>query len=123
MTKIASYRDLKVWQESMTLAEEVYQATAAFPKEELYGLTSQMRRAAVSIPSNIAEGWGRGSTPDYVRFLRIARGSLKELETQATLSARLGLMTREPEQAIGVRVESIGRMLVALERSLQRRTS
>ncbi len=120
MTKIESYRDLNVWQDAMTLAEAVYRETKSFPKEEQFGLVSQMRRAAVSISSNIAEGWGRGSTQDYLRFLRIARGSLKEVETQVILSTRLELMTTQQEKAILNQSESIGRMLVALERSLLR---
>ena len=123
MAKIESYRDLNVWQEAMALAEEIYKATRAFPKEEQFGLISQMRRAAVSIPSNIAEGWGRGSTQDYQRFLRIARGSLKEVETQTMLSARLNFLTKQQAETLLNQAESIGRMLVALDRSLNRRSS
>ncbi len=90
MEPVRSYRDLTVWQRSMTLAELVYAATSQFPKSELYGLVSQMRRAAISIPSNIAEGHSRISTGGYVQFLGIARGSLAELETQIELAKRLG---------------------------------
>lgn len=78
MSKIETYRDLIVWQKSMSLVQVVYTATKAFPKEEQFGLTNQLLRAAVSIPSNIADGNGRGTTPDYIRFLQIARGSLFE---------------------------------------------
>lgn len=78
---IQSYRDLDVWKKSVALVTDVYQATALFPKEEVYGLTSQIRRSAVSIPSNIAEGRGKRGTRDFVRFLNIAYGSLCELET------------------------------------------
>jgi four helix bundle protein len=79
-----SYRDLRVWQEAMALAELCYRHTRDFPREELFGLTTQIRRAAASIPANIAEGWGRESTGAYLQFLRIAQGSCKELETHAS---------------------------------------
>lgn len=84
-SKIESYRDLKVWQKSVNLVTEIYEITRSFSKEEIYTLASQLRRAAISVPSNIAEGWGRNSTKEYVHFLRIARGSLLELETQLVI--------------------------------------
>ena len=87
---VKSYRDLDVWRLGMDLAEAVYQCTSSFPKHELFGLTAQMRRAAVSIPSNIAEGRARSSTKELLHFLAIARGSLAELETQFELALRLG---------------------------------
>ncbi|RPI59311.1 MAG: four helix bundle protein, partial [Planctomycetaceae bacterium] len=77
---IRSYKDLQVWQKSMELAGQIYEATQKFPADERFGLTSQLRRAAVSVPSNIAEGYGRGTRKDYKRFLQVARGSLYELE-------------------------------------------
>lgn len=80
-SKIQSYRDLKVWQEAVNLAEICYRFTKTFPKEELYGMTSQIRRASVSIAANIAEGYGRKTRGEYIQFLYIAQGSLKELET------------------------------------------
>jgi len=89
MPGIKSYRDLIVWQKSIYLVRNVYILTQKFPKEELYGLTNQMRRCAVSIPSNIAEGYGRNSTGDYKRFLQIAVGSLYELQTQIEISFQL----------------------------------
>jgi len=89
MSGIKSYRDLIVWQKSIYLVRNVYILTQKFPKEELYGLTNQMRRCAVSIPSNIAEGYGRNSTGDYKRFLQIAVGSLYELQTQIEISFQL----------------------------------
>jgi len=89
MSGIKSYRDLIVWQKSIYLVRNVYISTQKFPKEELYGLTNQMRRCAVSIPSNIAEGYGRNSTGDYKRFLQIAVGSLYELQTQIEISFQL----------------------------------
>ncbi|MEK7586352.1 MAG: four helix bundle protein [Patescibacteria group bacterium] len=86
---IHTYKDLFVWQKAITLAVETYKVTESFPKSELYGITSQMRRAAVSIPSNIAEGRGRGTRKDYVNFLRISYGSASELETQLTIVQKL----------------------------------
>ena len=85
-----SYKELRVWKQSMELAEQVYTATAQFPRHELYGLANQFRRAAVSVPSNIAEGKGHRSDAEFVHFLFHARGSLLELETQLNLAARLG---------------------------------
>ena len=89
MGDIKSYRDLLVWQKSILLVKEVYQLTALFPADEKFGLTSQIRRAVISIPSNIAEGWGRMSRKNYIQFLRISRGSLFELETQIIISKEL----------------------------------
>ena len=98
----------------MNLAEEVYRATFEFPKHELYGLVSQMRRAAVSVPSNIAEGKGRHSDPDFVRFLLHARGSLLELQTQVLIAGRLQYLSEQKAAEMCRRSESIGRGLNAL---------
>jgi four helix bundle protein len=92
---VKSFRDLIVWQKSMDLVEVIYQMTKTFTKEELYGLTNQLRRAAVSIPSNIAEGHARSSTAEFVRFLSIARGSLAEAETQLLIAQRLGYLSND----------------------------
>lgn len=89
MSKILSYRDLMIWQKSMDLGIEIYRVSVKFPKEEIYGLISQIRRASVSIPSNIAEGYGKQSTGDYKRFLNISLGSLYEFLTQLEVSRRL----------------------------------
>src|SRR5690349_2107137 len=89
---VQSYRQLEVWQLAMDLAEKCYQATKCFPREELFGLTSQIRRAGVSIPANIAEGQGRSHTKEFLKHLSIARGSLMELETHLTLGQRLGFL-------------------------------
>lgn len=89
---MASHKELKVWEESMDLVVSVYQTVSVFPKEEMYGLTSQIKRAAVSIPSNIAEGAGRQSQAEFVRFLYIALGSASELETQLEIAFRLGFI-------------------------------
>jgi len=90
--EINSYRDLKVWQDAMVIAERAYRLTARFPKEEVYGMTSQIRRAAVSVAANIAEGHGRDHSGSFVQFLRIAQGSLKELETHLLLALRVDLV-------------------------------
>ena len=90
-----SFKDLVVWQKAMDLSVAVYQLTKAFPKEEMFGLTSQMRRAAVSIPSNIAEGAGRGSKKDFAHFLSVARGSKYELETQLLICIELDYLSEE----------------------------
>lgn len=112
---IRSYQDLIVWQKAMDLCEGIYERTRNFPKEEIYGLTSQIRRAAVSVPSNIAEGHARGSGTDYRRFLFIAHGSLAETETQLILSQRLGyLKTDEADPLLSLAVE-ISKMLRSLE--------
>ena len=118
---IRDYRDLIVSQEAMEIAELVYSVTRSFPREEAFGLVSQMRRAAVSIPSNIAEGFGRAQRRSFVQFLRIAQGSLKELETQAQLSARIGLLDSESLTGLLDRTERLGKRLVQFVRSLERR--
>jgi len=100
MGGITNYQDIIAWKKSMALAVKVYGATARFPKDELYGLIQQLRRAAVSVASNIAEGWGRGTTGDYLRFLRTSRGSLCEVETQIQLSLRLGYLDPVDEQEL-----------------------
>jgi four helix bundle protein len=117
--EIRSYRDLKVWQLAMDLAELCYRTTRRFPKDELYGMTSQIRRAAASVPANIAEGHGRNSRGEYIQFLRVAQGSLKELETHLLLAQRVGLTD---ENAVGPTLnksETLGKMLRALIRSLE----
>lgn len=118
---INSYRDLTIWQRSMTLTEMSYRLSARLPSDEKYGLVTQIRRAAVSIPANIAEGHGRESTGSFIQFLRIAQGSLKELETHILLTERLGLAANEQLQPLHAECDEIGRMLRALIRSLQDR--
>jgi four helix bundle protein len=102
----------------MTLVETVYRETSGFPSEERFGLTSQMRRAAVSIASNVAEGHTRNTRGDFRQFVGHARGSLAELETQAILSARLGLLTTDPEQCVMNQLDEVGRLLTGLKTSL-----
>ena len=112
--QVRSYKDLIVWQKAMDLVEMVYQVTKSFPKEELYGLTSQVRRAAISIPSNIAEGHARNSTAEYKNFLSIARGSLAEVETQLLIARRLGYINAEKlDQLISLQME-VNKMTNAL---------
>ena len=116
--EIKSYRDLRVWKKGIDIAESCYLITRKFPKEEMYGMTSQIRRAAASISANIAEGYGREYRAEYVQFLRIAQGSLKELETHLILSERVKLASSEVVNPILTECESLGRMLRSLIRSL-----
>ncbi len=116
--RIRDYRDLIVWQEAMEIARLIYLLTRDFPREEAFGMTSQMRRAAVSIPSNIAEGFGRAQRKSFVQFLRIAQGSLKELETLAILSNQVGLLKAEGYEDLFARCQRLGRRLVQFVRSL-----
>ena len=111
---IESYRDLVVWQRAMELALCVYRATASFPKAELFGLTSQMRRAGVAVPSNIAEGYGRNSKGEYKQFLGIARGSNLELQTQLTLASQLGFLSTADFGESEGRSNEVSKMLNSL---------
>jgi four helix bundle protein len=116
---VSCYRDLRVWKGAMDLTESVYTLTRRFPKEETYGLTSQMRCAAVSLPSNIAEGHARESRKEYLHFLSVTQGSLAELETQAELGLRLGYMTSEGYSELGRNLETLGRQLRRLRQRLR----
>jgi len=116
-----SYRDLEVWQKGMQLAKAIYQLTMSFPSEERFSLTNQMRRAAVSIPSNIAEGHARLSTGEFQRFLSIAMGSVAELETQILLSVELGIITEAISLGTLKQLDDIGKMARGLYRSLSKR--
>ena len=116
--QIRDYRDLIVWKEAMEIAELVYSLTRAFPREEMYGMSSQMRRAAVSIPSNVAEGFGRAQRKSFVQFLRVAQGSLKELETQALLCGRIGFLSEEEIADLMARCERLGKRFVQFIRTL-----
>lgn len=119
MNEIKSYQDLKVWQSGMELAKLCYLLTRSFPKEELFGMTSQIRRAAASIPANIAEGYGRETTGDYIRFLRIAQGSLKELETHLLLSVEVDICRVDVTQSAQSAAGELGKMLRSLIRTLE----
>ena len=118
---VRSYRDLVAWQRARDLVREVYLLTAKFLVGERFGLTSQMDRAAVSVPSNIAEGYGRATTQDYLHFLRIARGSAYELETQLVLAEDLGLCGREASSKVAATLHEVIRLLQGLVAALERR--
>lgn len=118
---IQSYQELEVWKRGMDLAEKIYLLTKAFPTQEQYGMTSQMRRAAVSVPANIAEGWGRTGTKEFQRFLQIALGSLRELETHLILSQRVGLSQEAQVKPLLEITTILGKQILSLMRSLERR--
>jgi four helix bundle protein len=117
-----TYRDLVAWQKAMELVVQVYRATQAFPAEERYGLTAQLRRAAVSIPSNIAEGKGRFSSGDVVHFMLQARGSLLEVETQVLIAQSLGYLTDQETQRLLQQTAELGRILNGLISALRKRS-
>lgn len=116
---IQSYRDLRIWQDAMTLAQECYVLTKSFSREEMFGLTSQIRRAASSIAANIAEGHGRENTGSFIQFLRISQGSLKEPETHLMLAQRVEIASQDVIATKLDNCESLGRMLRALIRRLE----
>jgi four helix bundle protein len=115
---IKSYRDLRIWRHAMALAELCYGLTRDFPKEEMFGLTSQIRRSAASVPANIAEGHGREHTRSFVQHLRIAQGSLKELETHLLLAERVGLTSQAGISPSMEHAEALGKMIRTLIRTL-----
>ena len=117
---VTSYRDLETWQIAMKLVSEVYRVTKSFPRDEIYGLTNQLRRAAVSVPSNIAEGQGRDSTKEFLHYLSMAHGSLCELETQLLIAQGLGYLTQEDTDKLASLAVSVGRLINGLSRSLRR---
>ncbi len=123
VVKVNSYKDLDVWKRGVELARVVYGITAAFPESEKFGLVSQMRRAAVSVPSNIAEGQARRTPGDFLRFLNIARGSLAELETQMTIASDLGFVSGEQVHGAFADIDVLQRMLYNLcDRIEERKT-
>jgi len=120
---LKSYRDLEVWRKAMVLARDIYQETATFPDTERFGLTNQMRRASVSVASNISEGHARLSTADFQRFISIAMGSVAELETQVMLSYDLGFLQEQHQIMLLQQLDDIGKMLRGLHRSLKQRAN
>ncbi|HZZ77747.1 MAG TPA: four helix bundle protein [Gemmataceae bacterium] len=116
------YRDLLVWQKGIRLAKEVYRLTRDFPADERFGLISQMRRAAISVPSNIAEGQARRTTKDFIQFIAIAEGSVAELDTQLELSYELGYCDRTTAAPIATILEELKKMLNSLRRKLSEKT-
>lgn len=116
---VKNYRDLIVWQKSIDLVTTVYEITKLFPKEEVYGLTSQLRRAVISIPSNIAEGEGRESKKEFFQFLSIAYGSLREVETQILIAERIKYIDESVCNALIEKCSEIGKLINGLKKSLQ----
>jgi four helix bundle protein len=116
--QIKSFRDLRVWQAGIDLVRNVYELTSKFPRCEVYGLASQMQRAAVSIPSNIAEGHARESTKEYLQHLSIAQASLAELETQLEIAKQLNYISEEGASRLLEKTTSLGRQLFALRNAL-----
>ena len=113
-------KELKVWQKAMDLSVEVYKATSKFPKEEIYGLTSQIKRSAISIPSNISEGAGRNSNKEFIHFLGIANGSCYELQTQLIISNKLELISNETLDSLLKPIEEIQKMTYTFQNTLQK---
>jgi four helix bundle protein len=113
------HRDLRAWQAAVELVEVVYQVTAAFPRDELFGITSQMRRAALSVPANIAEGAARSSTKELLYFLNVASGSLSELDTHLEIAGRLGFV--DDQDRLAGKIDEVFALLVALAGSLRRK--
>ena len=119
--RVRNFKELRVWQEAMSLAESVYQLSASFPREESYGLRAQVRRAAVSIPSNIAEGQSRASTKEFLNHLSMAQASLAEVETQIELSVRLKYLQAEQAAAALSAIQRLGKQMHALRNALEAR--
>jgi four helix bundle protein len=120
MTKITSHRDLIAWQKAIGLVAHCYRVTEEFPATERYGLTQQMRRAAVSVAANIAEGKGRGTPKEFVRFLTIANGSLTELDTHSVIAKELGFNDDATLNEVVGQIEEVGRIITGLRKSLER---
>jgi four helix bundle protein len=116
-----NYKELEVWQKGIDLTIDVYQMTERFPSTEKFGLVSQIRRAATSIPANIAEGWGRGSTKEYIQFLRIARASLMELETHSIIAKKLAYIEADRLGTLQQEVETLGKRINTLIQALLRK--
>ena len=123
MEKIKTYRDLIIWQKSMTLVTEIHKVSKTFPKDETYTLIAQMRRCAISIPSNIAEGYGRKSTNDYIRFLNITMGSIYELQTQIEISFNLKYLREKDFEQLYEICRELERMLSSMTKKLGSQTT
>lgn len=116
-----THKDLRVWQQSIELVSSVYMITKTFPKEEIFGLVSQMRRAAVSVPSNIAEGYARGTDKEKVHFLRISSGSMSEVETQLIICLKLGYINQEEYDEISEKLTTVWKQLNSLISAIKKR--
>ncbi|MCX5898343.1 MAG: four helix bundle protein [Proteobacteria bacterium] len=114
-----SYKELDVWQKAVSLAIDIYKIAEKFPHSEKFGLTSQIQRAVTSVPANIAEGWGRGSTKEYIQFLHIARGSLLELETHVIIAQKLDYLSNDQLNELSGSIEGIAKMLNRLINTLK----
>ena len=121
MGTVSHFRELRVWQGSMDMVVEIYKVSDGFPKAEMYGLVSQIRRAAVSVPSNIAEGHTRGTTKEYLYYLSMAQASLAEVETQLEIATRLGYLAQTGFTTVLERTGSVGKQLHALRNALVQR--
>ena len=121
MSSMTSYRDLEVWQKSIDFVAAIYKATENFPKNEQYGLTNQIRRASISIPSNIAEGYYRGHLPEYIRFLKIGFSSGGEVETQLIIAKKLGFLSEKDYGELEISLSNIMKMLNKLIQALTHR--
>ncbi len=119
MSTLKSYRDLEAWKQSINLVEQIYRVSRAFPPDERFGLTSQVRRAAVSVPSNIAEGAARSTTGEYLQGLSVASGSLAEVETQIIIANRLDMLILKDMETLLGQAEAISKMMGGLKRSLE----
>jgi four helix bundle protein len=119
METIKSFKDLKVWQESINLALLVYEQSKTYPKDEIYGLTSQTRRSSVSVASNIAEGYGRGYDNELVRYLGIARGSLSELETQLYIAHKIGYIVEAAYNKLITQTTTVGKLIVGFQKHIK----
>ena len=117
---INDFKDLKIWQKGITIAEKCYFLTRTFPKDELYGIVQQIRRSAISIPANIAEGYGRRYTKEYIRFLNISVGSINELETHLILSERVELCPKQEVDTIISSLQEESRMITSLIKKLEK---
>jgi four helix bundle protein len=120
---LTSYKDLEVWKKSVELVSSIYMVTKLFPKDEIYTLTNQMRRAAISIPSNIAEGRAKRTTREFIRYVDIAAGSAAELETQLIISEKLGYLDPKSTRPIFENIDCVGRMLNKLITGLEKKLS
>jgi four helix bundle protein len=120
---IRSHKDLRVWEASMDMAVAVYRATDTFPKQEMFGLVSQMRRSASSVPANIAEGFSRQHKTEFVQFLHISKGSLSELQTHIDLSQRLGFLAPSAAASLEEKTDAVGKMLYGLLSTVKKATT
>ena len=118
-----THKDLRVWQQSIEMVTSIYKMTMTFPKDEVFGLVSQMRRAAISVPSNIAEGYARGSDGEKLHFLRISSGSMSEIETQLMLSLNLGYIGQDAYDILSEQITSVWKQLNSLISSVKNRLS